>query len=257
MSGNITADSAGEPKFDIFVLGSCVSRDAFALTDTPLRPVQYVARSSLVSALHPKPAPAALMAGLGNIESSWQRRMVEFDLRRRLGKLLQSKGYDALLLDLVDERFRLGLSGGLPVTISNEFKCSQYPLRKLETLDLGDAKRRKMWADAFAALLEKVSPEKIVLNKVYWATHASDGSELEGQSLIAANNDELQWMYDHILDRHPISLIEYDRELLIADKSHRWGASPFHYVPQMYVRAVERLHEILVQRSLRVIPPRG
>lgn len=232
----------------VFILGSCVSRDAFEHAPADLQIEGYVARTSLASAFHPLPAPAGARSGVARIQSSWQRRMVELDLRRGLPSLLARQEYDLILLDLIDERFRVGLLEGRPLTISNEFVSTGFRLPSLKMLPLGDERRMTLWKKGVDRLMGLVDPARIVLNRPYWATRTRVGSRLEDQDGIAANNRMLERLYLHLDNVYPFSTIDYDPGLLMAEPGHRWGVSPFHYVEDMYRRTMAEL-QACMERS--------
>ncbi|MGY0618349.1 DUF6270 domain-containing protein [Lysobacter sp. A378] len=228
----------------VFVLGSCVSRDAFALVDTDIALVRYVARTSLASAFHRTPAPAHMLSALNSMDSEWQRRMVEIDLARKLPAMLRSAQFDVVLLDLIDERFPLLMLGDVPVTISTEFKKAGFPEDRNQSLGYASDSRMQLWLDGVKRLMDTVDPSKIIINRVYWASRSDSGELLEDQDSIRAHNEMLGDMYDNLAICYPFATIDYPPDILVADTNHRWGLSPFHYVPQMYLHTMKRLREL-------------
>ena len=79
----MSAASGAASSLRVFILGSCVSRDAFSLPSDGLELVGYFARTSLASAFHPQVAPRSLAQLATAIPSSFQRRMVQADLDKR------------------------------------------------------------------------------------------------------------------------------------------------------------------------------
>lgn len=118
--GRVTEQSAD--RFRVVVVGSCVSRDIFASEPAGARTfevVDYYARSSLAVTTLPS---CAADVPLDRIASPFQRRIVRRDLARSLGNDLPDMTYDALVLDLIDERFDLyEFAPGSIATASNEF----------------------------------------------------------------------------------------------------------------------------------------
>lgn len=233
----------------VFVLGSCVSRDAFASVETDMTLVRYVARTSLASAFHRAPAPAQILARLTSIDSEWQRRMVEIDLARKLPGLLKATRFDVVLLDLIDERFPLLMLDGVPVTVSTEFKKTGIPENSGERLELSSGARMQLWLQGLKRLLAVVDPAKIIINRVYWASRADDGELLDNQESIRVHNAVLGEMYAKLDARYPFATIDYPPNLLVADRRHRWGVSPFHYVPEMYEHTISRLGDLAMTSS--------
>lgn len=230
----------------VLIVGSCVSRDAFALMESSsLSLFKYIARSSLASATQAVVAGGELLASLSNIASPWQRRMVEFDLTRKLPKILtDDDSFDVVLLDLIDERFALSVLNGTVFTVSNEFRCTGYPLASATLLAYDHHERMRLWKEGAARFMALARPERVVLNKAFWATHASDGTQLENQADIQSHNQILARMYRHLEMHYPLRSIRYQRELLVADKGHRWGLSPFHYVSGMYAHMIDELEKL-------------
>ena len=74
------------PRPSVFIVGSCVTRDAFALAGHGYAILDYVARSSFACSMSGEPFPVGLSAidSEGAVQSNWQRRMVEIDLTRGL-----------------------------------------------------------------------------------------------------------------------------------------------------------------------------
>ncbi|GAB2625888.1 DUF6270 domain-containing protein [Novilysobacter erysipheiresistens] len=238
----------------VFVLGSCVSRDAFALVETDITLVRYVARTSLASAFHRTPAPAHMLSALTSMDSEWQRRMVEIDLARKLPAMLRSTQFDVVLVDLIDERFPLLMLDDVPVTASTEFKKAGFPEGRGQSLGYASGARMQLWLQGVRRLMATVDPGKIIINRVYWASRTASGELLEDQDSIRAHNEMLGKMYARLASCHPFATIDYPPHLLVADENHRWGLSPFHYAPRMYEHTMERLRDLAeASHGLRII----
>lgn len=232
----------------VFILGSCVSRDAFECVETDLAVVSYVARTSLASAFHPTLAPEHTLRGLTALESQWQRRMVEMDLARRLPALLQSTQADAILLDLIDERFSLLVLDSVPMTVSNEFLKTGFPVKDGRLLGHASKERMRLWKQGVDRFLDIAGPRRVIVNRVFWASRTEDGVLLEDQERIASHNAVLRAMYDHLARLYPFPTIDYPGELLVADSGHRWGQSPFHFVQQMYAHTIAQLQSLIAEQ---------
>lgn len=235
---------------EVFILGSCVSRDAFAHIKTDLAMVGYAARTSLASAFHPTPAPAQTLRGLEALESQWQRRMVQMDLTRRLPALLIATQADTILLDLIDERFSLLVLDGVPLTASSEFLRTGFPVKEGRLLGHASNERMRLWKQGIDRFLDTVGPRRVIINRVFWASSTEDGILLDDQERIASHNAALQRMYDHLAQLYPFPAIDYPSELLVADSGHRWGLSPFHYVGRMYAHTMVQLQRLITEQSL-------
>lgn len=231
----------------IFILGSCVSRDAFSLPYKEMELVAYVARTSLASAFHSQVAPRSLARLAASIPSSFQRRMVLADLDKRLPIMLKETDFDVLLIDLIDERFNLlqveGGNGrpGL-YTLSAEFSRIHDGRGRLVPAD--SSERWRAWTRGVSRLLQLVSVHKIVLNRAFWADKTCAGELLEGPWEVDANNQLLERMYDYIeASAAGVRTIRYSRAPL-ADPRHRWGLAPFHYDQASYRHMLDCLKDM-------------
>lgn len=231
---------------EIAIFGSCVSRDAFTFSPRgTLNVGAYLARSSLASAFFPEPVLEDWLQNLSKIESPFQRRMVECDMRKHAGRLLECSTADVVLLDLIDERFNVVSLGGSLATWSSEF--SKLELAKESfgpVFRPGDIRRAELWHEGARRLVDLVGADRLILNEVYWAELLADGQELPRQESIRAANALLANMYSSIRSFGVHRCISYPQEYLRADPDHKWGVSPFHFVPQFYNATIERLETL-------------
>lgn len=248
-SCTVSAPTKSPEATRIFIFGSCVSRDAFLEPPPSLSLVRYLARSSLACALREKQASADV--DLSGITSAWQRRMVRFDMERQLQRDLQAVRFDLLLLDLIDERFNVGLVSGEPVTLSGELLSAGLNTETIDVLTADDPTRERLWTEGVRRLVDLVGPQRIVVNRVYWATQSKTGEALPRGEQIAMANRRLEKFYDELLGAYPLRIIEYPPHLLVADPEHRWGISPFHYIPQMYDHTLASLELMAKEMSDR------
>jgi len=233
------------PGKSIYVLGSCVSRDAFELARRDdLFLAGYLARSSLASAFDTARPPAAVAEFLGKLSSTWQRRMVENDLHRRAVRLLSEARFDGLLLDLIDERFSLLEVEGALVTASVEFRKTHYPVDQHRLVPPGSAEHLKAWEKGVDRLLTVVRLRPVIVNRVFWATRDDHGNFLADQEKIGRHNEMLAKMYVY-LEGQVTAFINYPDDLLVADSKHKWGVSPFHYIGLMYEHTTSELHRLV------------
>ncbi|WP_440464611.1 DUF6270 domain-containing protein [Psychrobacter sp. ASPA161_6] len=235
-------------KINFKVYGGCVSRDIFNFDDSDtLQLVHYHARSSLAtigSDNVAKKIPKKYYDSLSNIESKFQRRMVESDFDNEVIKSTAVNDYDFLLIDFLVDRLHLAEIDGKLVTRSVEFLRSGIkPDRVINTFS---EQYFKLWKEGvnnlFNAVSNTVGLEAVRINKVYWtnvATNSQDSIVLNEKWDIEKNNAKLAAMYEHVEKILPSSsIIEIDKELLIADSDHKWGLSPFHFTDDYYRRMV-------------------
>ena len=231
------------------IWGSCVSRDAFALEsrradlDERLPLVYYGARSSWVSqASRPWPDPEPDYAGL----TGFALRMVEEDLEKAVIDRLVEHQPDVLLLDLVDERLQLARVGRTWITASEYTKRTDLWSRTVaegdEVSSMTQPKRLRLFAAAAKQLARRLVRELphtvFVLNEAPYVTEVGDGTSLpEPQAGWARELDAAQRpMFGVLEDVFGGRLVRATPppEVCLADPSHRWGLSSYHYVEEYY-----------------------
>lgn len=218
---------------EVMIYGSCVTRDAFRyLKDYQL--THYVARSPLVSAMATSPARPPKGLDVDSLTSNFQRRMVTWDLSKRLPQLLRDSSASVLVIDLIDERLRLVRNGDEILTWSPE--AARAGLRPVSssvfTVESDGYVDR--WREALGDFARLVGSRRVVVNRALWATVDDEGVALPDNDNIRRNNDVLAWMYDELSSALECHVIDYPDHALVADRNHRWGVSPFHYVEGAY-----------------------
>lgn len=162
----------------LFILGSCVSRDAFALDEgSSYNIISYLARTSFASTFHNQ---SVKDIDLSKIPSSFQKRMVENDLLKQTAHALTHSKFDWLIIDLIDERFNIFVSDKEEVfTLSPEFSNNcifDKPGRVIIPNSDEFLERWKKGWDNFIDLAKKHQfLHKIILNKVFWTNQTSSG----------------------------------------------------------------------------------
>lgn len=231
----------------IFIYGSCGSRDAFELERAAnFQVVDYFARSSIASAFSGAPAQDRWSQKL---QSSFQKRQVRRDFVKTLPNALAGAEFDLLLVDLIDERFRLfQFNTGALVTISAELQGLGVLGPDLGRVIRADAGERfELWRRGWDKMAEGLAAggrlDRLIVNRLFWAptgiaTH-DDARD--------ATNAGLRRMYDHCaLSLSPSQFIDYDPGLLVADPGHRWGPAPFHYCEPLYQETLRQLAAVQV-----------
>lgn len=232
---------------NIFIYGSCVSRDAVAFMSAEHRLIDYVARQSLISAM----SPATNLLSGDSLNSSFQNRMLEGDIASSLTRHLRrfSKDIDLIVIDLTDER--LGVHA-LPdrsfVTRSSELVKSKRlesinPLPKLTRL--GTERHRNLWnmaAGKFVSTLEKTNlAEKVLVMDTQWASITDNSTVISANSRYSMTemngflND-----YSSYLSSLGLRVVSMPNELAIAGSDHKWGLAPYHYSEPAYRWMVEQ-----------------
>lgn len=218
----------------VMIVGSCVTRDPIEkMLGKEITLIDYVARCSLAAINSPPLINDALKS---RIISPFQRRMVTFDMEKTWPSLIVEKEYDALLIDLIDERFDIAVYGHSLVTYSDEFKKGEGSFKPERLLSFDSKEKMRHWesgVEQLANVLNSLNrPIEVILNKVFWTLDTEDGDQLKhvSKSKVDKVNDILEKMYNHLLEKLPgLKVISYESCDLIVDKNHRWGVTPYYF----------------------------
>lgn len=85
---------------------------------------------------------------------------------------------------------------------------------------------------------------KIILNKVYWTAFLNQNEQFYNIEQVNKANKFLDKQYDFIekfIGEN--NTIIYSKSLLLANKKHIWGLSPFHYVDELYLSMLLQLKD--------------
>lgn len=236
----------------IFIYGSCVTRDAFNTPEAKQRfeIVEYIARSSLGSLAT---EPCIDNAILTKIQSNFQRRMVEYDMNKQLFTRIAQCQFDILLIDLIDERFDLLEVGANQIlTYTNEYVSGGGMATSGRLIKNGSQEYISLWKQGVTKLFDALSKNglinKVKINQITWMYPFQDINEHTKftDERIVKNNNLLKLMYRELRMLFPeSSFIVYSDSVLKADINHKWGLSPFHYIPELY-QAMLDIIDVLV-----------
>lgn len=238
----------------IWILGSCVTRDALSEDGAGFRLVEYWARTSLGSAFSSATVDSVELA---KIPSPFQRRMVEADVKKLLPGLLRQAKSDLYVVDLIDERFDLSEApSGALCTLTNELLSSGFAPQPGRVIASGSDEFYALWEGGWRALVQTLRDKdelrKLRVHKAYWSTVRDDGAGFSPsypKDYIAAANDFLARLYARVAEDVPQEhLIECGVKLTIGAADHKWGPSPFHYVTPYYREFMRRLRETISSR---------
>ncbi|HHW7475034.1 TPA: DUF6270 domain-containing protein [Mannheimia haemolytica] len=242
---------------NLFILGSCVSRDAFTLDEgRSYNIISYLARTSFASAFH---GLSVQDIDLSQIPSAFQKRMVENDLFKQADRALKHNEFDWLIIDLIDERFSIFVSDKEEIfTLSPEFSNNCIFDKPGKVLVPNSDEFFEWWKkgwDNFIKLAKKHQfLHKIILNKVFWTNQTYSGGQVVPdlyQSWIDENNLWLKALYSYIEKTGGIKILEYPKELLKADPDHKWGLQPYHYAKPLYLYFLDSIaHLNTYQKAL-------
>ena len=241
----------------VAVIGSCITRDLWPLRDQAPADLLYVSRTSLPSLFAAPVEDFAAQEDPPDRLTRYQHRALTDDLTKQGLKRLVAHRPTHLIFDFIDERFDLlALAGGAVVTRSWELEASGYLDHPAlagarPAARLGEACHR-LWEAALAelALLLRtsvLSEARLILHSAQWAerwrdvdgTETAFGAELEilpGRPADLEAHNALLRRYEDAFRRAvpQAETICAAPDHVVADAGHRWGLSPFHYVPQYY-----------------------
>ncbi len=216
----------------IAIHGSCVTRDFAEFCGWEV--LHYQARSSMCSKTGLKTEYDENF--LENIPSKFQRRMVQWDLESRS---FSANNADAIIIDLIDERFDVFTHGNTISTRSQAYHKSNV----LSTIQ-GHKKRVERGSEEHFQLFEKgvknfaeYIDAPVILHNARWAiTYLEHGEkkQFERELFHKENNHLLDKQTQILLENIPFTSIVSAPKLQVADRNHKWGLAPFHYIPEYY-----------------------
>jgi hypothetical protein len=273
-SGVLEAAVEGEaiPMARVAIIGSCITRDLWPVrgdsSDGPL----YVSRTSLASLMAPPVAGFESSAQPPAELARHQHRAVVADLQKTALRELLAYRPTHLIFDFIDERFDLLAVGGTTVTHSWELEVSGYldqpalaGRRPAPRLSLAADLLWRQGLESFAGLLRctPLGQARLILHSARWAYQSRRASGrprplsgveiLKGQPAdIAAHNALLARYEAEFLSLTPVCDVVAAPKRRIADEGHRWGLSPFHYVPTYYAEIWRQLQRLGVPPPVSV-----
>lgn len=227
----------------VFIYGGCVSRDTFRFLDDSFVLQRYVARQSAISAM--SPASPSLLKRLSPSSSSFQQRMVEWDVRSSLVTHLRrdAPSTDLLLVDLNVERLGALRTENGYVTRSNELWTGANGARALRgapSVTFGSEAHFELWSHAWtrlvASLVDLGLLEKTLLLETPWATHLNDGTALTTSpgTIEPTKANETYVRYYRHLSGLGVRCATLPEALAVSHAAHQWGAGPYHYIDDAY-----------------------
>jgi hypothetical protein len=258
----------------IAIIGSCITRDLWPIRGDP-EGLLYVSRTSLPSLFsapirrfRPAKTPP------GGLKRH-QHRALAADLQKTALAALVAFRPTHLIFDFIDERFDLVAADGAIATHSWELEVSGYlaqpAFKSARSIPRLSAACERLWtggAAEFAAFVRAtpLKDARLILHCARWAPMRRDrtGREraLPTVEILPGRETDLR-AHNRLLEGYeaefrmlmpPMAEVAAP-ESRIADDAHRWGLSPFHYVPSYYQDIWRQLEALGVER--RLSPPAG
>lgn len=231
----------------IDILGSCVTRDSFSFVNNNYSIGEYFSRTSIISLYSRK---LNLAQKDIKLPSKFQKRMVYFDFAKRFRSYIKNSDSDYLIIDLIDERLKIGRIENSYITISNEFLKSKIDLSYIK---INNKKRNDLWLNKVNLLIEDLKyygADKVILHKAFWKDTYIDSNnrvqKFDNLELIQEQNSNLEMYYHYIenaLTDSGLNIIEIIP--CHADSNHKWGLEPFHYEKKYYDIFMNKLKNII------------
>lgn len=249
----------------VAIIGSCVTRDLWPNGGDAPPDLLYISRTSLPSLFAPplrdlktrREAPPGLRPG--------QHAAVVADLKKSALNRLVAHRPTHIVFDFIDERYDLLFAGRSWVTHSWELETAGY----MKSRELRQARRvpriseacERVWTGAAAEMASFLASTPlrgaaIILHAAQWADRyrtrrgrerplADQAPILEGRLASRSDHNALLDRYQALFLRTVPGVRTVAAEACrVADEAHRWGLSPFHYVPDYYREIGDQLRRL-------------
>lgn len=238
----------------IAIIGSCITRDLWPIQGEGVADLLYVSRTSLPSLFAVPVEGLQVRSRPPKSMTQYQHRAVVSDLSKKALTTLLAFRPTHIIFDFIDERFDLLRAGTSLVTESWELVESGYQrqpgLTGASRLPRLSEPCTQTWIAAareMACFLAAtpLGDARLILHEAQWAgsyldadgieTPFTDVEVLAGRPAeVGAHNSLLADYQSVFLNLLPDMARVASPANWIGDVSHRWGLSPFHYVPAYY-----------------------
>lgn len=235
---------------NVFVYGSCVSRDLTALFPSELECSEYIARQGWISSTSIPREPL----GSSALGSPFQQRMLDGDLSSTalpaLVNALQES--DLILLDIIDDRFGVYPLGEGYVTPSAEFGASgirgQLPLGS--HIPFGSDEHFALWTKSALKIRHAIGELnwKVFLLGAPFTERSVDNSEVNrALEKTASTWNGLYERYYAQARALGFQVLTLPDAFAVTTPHHKWGSAPFHYVEASYGWWFHLITDLLAQ----------
>lgn len=229
---------------NITIFGGCCSRDTFNFYNgVDFKISGYYARTSIISMMTP---PSELTVDTSVVFSKFNQRLLDGDINKKnIGWIIESfRSGGFLLMDFIVERLDIfEVSPGSFVTVSSNFKKAfdVKTIPKENKINAFSKRRKELFINSWEEFYKKCEKlglsDKILINKIFLTKKINNGEEFDENihRRIEHINEQLSFIYEIIGRYIPESrFITYSEDLLIANKDHRWGCGPYHFIDDFY-----------------------
>lgn len=242
----------------IVIIGSCGTRDVFRVCiNTSLELKQYTARTSFASQFSGEGIKIKT-SDLNSLPSKFQQESVYRDLSKGYFNSIKNTDFDYLVIDFIDERFRLlQLSSGEVFTFSNELGSTDFIsslVSKGKVVPANTDTHFELWKKGWNSFIRAAKTmgilDKVVVNKLYWAKLDEVGREVSSYTrnsndYINTSNNYLDKIYQYCSqDIESNNFLVYEEASFLTKSDHEWGPAPFHYVDDFYYLTEQKLLDL-------------
>lgn len=256
----VGSDNNCQQRLPISIFGSCDSRDTLRIHEEISGPsdnltlVSYIARNSIASTLSP---PIDFSEEEFNIDSPFIKKCVKLDLNKKAiqetASSITSKEH-ILLIDFMDERFDLLSIGNSFATLSWDYrKTAHYQANKNNScLAFDSSDKKEMTLSCLNKMIDecakKIPKKNIYILNIPMATNYYDNNEEhlfdDKRYQITRYNNFLRELIIDLKNRNKgINIISPPKWMIYGDKSHLWGAHPYHYNKLLYLFSAQEIFQ--------------
>lgn len=250
----------------INIYGSCVSRDIFEFDIEKQFSIPiYIARTSILSNINTN--TWNISSADIDLDSKFQREAVTADLNKTVYDKFESNMSDYLLIDFIDERFRIAKVNNLYATYSVEMMNSHflddknYILLDKKPSIVGNTfvfedKDINQYIKEFAERIKNIYDEnRIIIHKAFMRDEyiSKEGKLVKFEPHICLDvknkNAMLDFMYRKLSEYLPHSyVIDASGKYYISER-HRWGLTPMHYEDGYYEELLCQIKDIVLLQT--------
>lgn len=256
---------SGETVSRVAIIGSCITRDLWPILGDAPADLLYISRTSLPSLFSPAVADVETQEEPPPPLKRHQHNAVRADLAKSGLAALVAHNPTHIIFDFIDERFDLLAAGNALATHSWELEVSGYRnqagFANARVIPRTSNACERLWGGAaaeMASLLKStvLRDAMVVMHSARWAdrylddkrrSHAlpDDTVIWEGRPARRSEHNALLARYEETFRTAiPALRVVAANDHHVADDQHRWGLSPFHYVPEYYETIWEQLRAL-------------
>lgn len=249
----------------VAIIGSCITRDLWPARGEGPADLLYISRTSLPSLLSPQLAVSVHETAPNGL-TPFEHRSVVWDLTKQTLPLLVAYRPTHLIFDFIDERYDLLQCGEAQANHTWELQTSGYlaqPIfQQAATIARTSAECDALWRRSLRQLLALLASTplahaQLILHRAQWAkTYLDEDGALRAFApkvpLLEGRTVELD-RQNALLERYQAAFLSEmpgcrevaaPAALQMATPQHRWGLSPFHFVPEYYAEVRRQLADL-------------